>query len=183
LSEGGSYGGPLDITGIDPRTCGSNQATSGITALSPSVDPNQCDYSTVAGTASTAAGSLYIPNPVTGTFNTPGTYRDPWELGMNLAISYDVSPKVKLNLTAANIYHTCFGGTKAAWTTLNPPGKNVCFYGANGAFTSNYYNGTSQFDTAANGVAPQVWQQQPYNPGAGGVSIPMNLYFSVDIKL
>src|SRR6185312_9056696 len=107
LQEGGSYGGPLDTVGIDPRTCANNsQDTRGgtitpITALSPSTNPFQCDFSTWSGSNSIAAGNLYIPNPATGQFNTPGQYRDPWELGANLAITYDVSPKVKFNLTAA----------------------------------------------------------------------------------
>jgi hypothetical protein len=189
LSEGGSYGGPLDSFGYDPRVCGGNSDTTAnggnnVVALSPGTNPNQCDWTTVGtNTLSQAAGRLYVPNPATGRFNTPGQYRNPWEFGANLAITYDVSPKVQANLTVANIYHTCFGGTKAAWTTLYPPGKNVCGYGANGLYTSNFYQGTSQFDTAANGIAPQPWQQQPYNPGFGGVSIPVNLYFSVNIKL
>ena len=102
---------------------------------------------------------------------------------MNLAVTYDVSPKVKLNLTAANLYHTCFGGSKGPWTTLYSPGRNVCGYTPNPLYVSNFYNGTSMFDTAANGVAPQAFQQQPYSPTVGGISIPINLYFSVDITL
>jgi len=185
ITQGSTYGGPLDTRGIDPRNCASNSSLAGsnIVALSPNTNPFQCDFSTWAGSSSIAAGNLYIPNPATGTFNTPGQYRNPWELGVNMAISYDVSPKVQLNLTIANLYHNCFGGSTAPWTTNYPPGKNVCAYGANGLYTSNFYNGTSQFDTAANGSTPQPWQQQPYNPGVGGVSIPTNLYFSVNIKL
>jgi hypothetical protein len=153
-------------------------------ALSPGTNPYQCDYSTVSGTASTAAGRLFIPNPNTGSFDSIGQYRSPWELGVNLAVTYDLSPKVKLNLTAANIYHNCFGGSKTAWTTLYAPDKNTCIYNQNPFYVSNYYNGTSMFDTAANGVAPQKFAQQPYGPQEGTVgSIPMNLYFSVDIKL
>jgi hypothetical protein len=190
LTEGGSYGAPLDTLGLDPRTCFSNQNTvanggNGVVTLSPNTNPYSCDWVNSTGLTSNVApnGRLWIPNPATGNFNTPGQYRDPWELGANLAITYDISPKVKANLTIANLYHTCFGGSTAPWTALYPPGKNVCFYGANGAYVSNVYEGTSMFDTAANGLAPQPWQQQPYNPGSGGVSIPMNLYFSVDIKL
>ena len=85
-------------------------------------------------------------------------------------------------LTIANAWHTCFGGTKAAWTTL-PAGQGVCLYYPNPLYVSNFYNGTSMFDTAANGVSPAAFQQQPYAPFYGGTSIPVNLYFSVNVKL
>ena len=183
LTQGPSYGGPLDVAGVDPRSCTQNALGAGITAVSPGTDPNACNILQDGTSYSTAAGKLFIPNPVTGSFNTPGQYRNPWELGANLAVTYDVSPKVKANLTVANLWHTCFGGSKGPWTTLYSPSSNVCGYVANPLYVSNFYNGTSMFDTAANGISPQPFQQQPYAPTVGGASIPMNVYFSLDIKL
>ncbi len=46
FQTGGFYGSPLDTLGVDPRTCVSNSATTGITKLSPKTNPLQCNYLT-----------------------------------------------------------------------------------------------------------------------------------------
>ncbi|MFZ0635591.1 MAG: TonB-dependent receptor, partial [Candidatus Acidiferrales bacterium] len=107
LQEGNSYGGPLDVVGIDPRTCGQNSATAGITAVSPGTNPFQCDALSEAGTYSTAAAVLYTPNFQTGSFASPGQFRNPWVLVTNLQLSYDISPKLTATVTVADIAHTC----------------------------------------------------------------------------
>jgi len=211
LQEGTSYGGPLDTNGVDPRGCGYNSISAvennpafdptkpvgpgnmpttpvtPITALSPSTNPQQCEFSSYGGTQSNNGGGfLYIPNPVTGNFNTQGQYRNPWQLGLNVAMSYDVSSKVSLKFTVANLYRTCFGGSKEPWTSAYAAGKNVCGYipaGPAGAYVSNFYNGTSPADAAANGIAAQPWQTQPYLPTGNGFVQPLNMYFTVNVKL
>ncbi len=202
--EGSSYGGPLDTYGFDPRTCGANSssatridpatgnpvAVTPITAVSPNTDPFKCDVLTSVGTFSTAAGQLFIPNPQTGSFAAPGQYRNPWIMVGNLALTYDVSPRISANVTFANLFHTCFGGSSEPWTTANPPGRYVCGYEANGPtgfYNSNFYNGTSPNDIAANGVAVPSWQQNSYSPrsfsDAGAIPNPLNVYFQVTVKI
>lgn len=200
LVEGSSYGGPMDVVGVDPRTCsvnssstvftdgdGNDDATVPITSVSPNTNPLQCNYWASAGTASTAAGNLYIPNPQTGAFTTPGEYRNPWLLVANVAASYELSPRVTAKLTVANLYHTCFGGSKEPWTSVYSPSGAFCAYNPNGYYTSNFYNGTSANDYAANGTTPYPWQTQSYVPGtgsdAGFVPAPLNVYLQLSIKL
>ena len=44
FQTGGFYGSPLDIEGLDPRTCTLNSAATGITKVSPKTNPLQCNY-------------------------------------------------------------------------------------------------------------------------------------------
>ena len=187
LTEGNSYGGPLDVVGVDPRTCAQNSATAGITAVSPNTNPYQCDALSDVGTYSTAAASLYVPNFQTGSFASPGEFRNPWVLATNLQLSYDISPKITATLTVADIFHTCFGGSKEPWTNAYPAGPNYCSYIANGFYAGNFYNGTGPNDTAANGFTPYPWQEQSYTPALndnlGNNPPPLNVYFQVNVKL
>ncbi len=206
LAQGPGYGGPLDIIGEDPRTCGANssQATrtvggvtvpvTPITSLSPGTDPFKCDALTATGTLSNAAGQLYIPNPQTGTFALPGQYREPWIMVGNLGLTYDVSPRISASVTLANLFHTCFGGTSAPWTTAYGPSPNTCAYlsagpATTGEYVSNFYNGTSPNDVAANGVAPRPWQTQSYLPtqgfgsAAGTIPSPFTAFFQLTVKI
>lgn len=191
LQAGAPYGGPLDFIGQDPRICAYNQgsAKSGpITGLSPSTNPEACDYRTVVGAAGGAPqfGYLYIPDPQTGSFTKYGGFNEPNIAMMNLQLSYDVSPKVTLQLTAANLWHTCFGGTKGPWTTAYPPSSTVCGYYPNGLYVSNYYNGTGPTDTAANGTTIPAFELQSYAPKANntiGGFFPFQLYLQAQIKL
>lgn len=185
ITEGASYGGPLDVIGIDPRTCANNSLTAGITKVSASTDPYQCDALSTSGTFSNAAGVLYIPNPQTGSFATVGAFRNPWLMTGNLAFTYEMSPRISANVTLANLFHTCFGGTKAPWTSAYPAGQNICSYGANSLYVSNFYNGTGPKDLAANGVSPQPWQLNSYTPtrtADSGTPFPLNVYFQLNIK-
>ena len=197
LTQGSSYGSPLDVVGIDPRACGANQTA--LVATDPGITGTtvqNCDYGTTGGglaSASSAAGYLYIPNPENGnTFATPGQFRNPWLLVGNLAMTYDISPKVSANLTIGNLFHTCFGGTKAAWTSAYAPGANYCAYGPNwfaySGVGTGAYNGSGPTDALANGVANvPAWQLHSYFPApandSGGISSPLNFFFSVNVKL
>ncbi|MGA8473935.1 MAG: TonB-dependent receptor, partial [Candidatus Cybelea sp.] len=55
FQTGGFYGSPLDVQGLDPRSCTLNSAATGITAVSPKTNPLQCNY-------------LYSRNIGTGSF-------------------------------------------------------------------------------------------------------------------
>ncbi len=186
LVSGSSYGSPLTTQGVDPRTC---------TATDPTT-PNQCDWTSINAAGATQTGLLYVPNWQTGQFDAPGTYHNPNLLLGNVALSYDVSPRISLNLTMSNIFHTCFGGTKAAWTSAYAPSSTVCGYGANGFQVSNFQRGagasnpssSAAFNSAANGgFTPQNWQFQSYVPTngsfAGTIPPPFNAYLTVTIKM
>jgi hypothetical protein len=111
----------------------------------------------------------------------------------NLAVTYDVSPKITLALTGTNIFHTCFGGSSEPWTTAFPPGPNSCGYLAAGGvlnstiYPANFYNGTGINDKAANKFTTPF--QQSYFPSTGNIGAigsalpPFNVYFNAQIKL
>jgi hypothetical protein len=187
--QGSAYGGPMDVVGYDPRTCAANSSALGsnIVAVSPKTNPLQCDYLSTNGTISSAAGQLFVPNPQTGAFASPGVYRNPWLMVGNLQFSYDVSPKVSAQVTLANLFHSCFGGSKEPWTSAYAPGQYFCGYTPNLFYVGNYYNGTSATDFAANGTTPYPWQQQSYVPSngssAGVVPSPFDVFFQVNVKM
>jgi hypothetical protein len=186
VATGSSYGSPFTVEGVDPRLC---------TQVDPNQSGNQCAYTSLIGQGATPTGLLFVPNPFTGTFDSIGVYRNPNILVGNLAISYDISPKLSVNVTAANLFHTCFGGSSEPWTTANPPGQSVCGYTRNSAFVSNYQLGPgyltpgqpSTYSAAANGTSLYSWQQYPYAPtngsNAGIIPPPFNIYITFNVKL
>lgn len=181
FESGTPYGGPLDITGEDPRTCEFNQTQTG-------VDPGSenCDYTTEDNVGGGPFGYLYIPNPQTGKFANIGEYTEPNIVVGNIQATYDVSPRLRLQVTAADLFHTCFGGSVEPWTTVNSPGQYICGYGANGLYTANFYNGTGPNDVAVNGEPQPEYEAYSYNPKANntqGGFIPFNLYISAQIHL
>lgn len=111
----------------------------------------------------------------------------------DLQISYDVSPRIKLTILGASLFHACFGGTAEPWTAANPPSNVTCGYGpAGGAFNStlypaNFYNGTSVNDFAANKARTpftQSYSPANLNNGAIGAGVPpVNVYFNAQVKI
>jgi hypothetical protein len=192
FQSGGYYGNPLDVVGLDPRACLQNSATTGITKVSPKTNPLQCNYLTQSSPGTGPFAYLYIPNPQTGAFPM-NSYQNPSIIVGNLQVSYELSPKIKLSAIGANLFHTCFGGTSEPWTQANPPGFATCGYGAAGGplnstvYPSNFYNGTSANDFAANKVHPlytQSYYPTALNNGAlGGGPPPINVYFNAQIRI
>src|SRR5262249_13899302 len=136
-ATGSSYGSPVTTQGVDPRECAGLDST-----VAPAASgAQQCDYTTLEAAGATATGLFYVPNWQTGTFDGVGQYHNPTILTGNVAFSYDLSPKISVNLTLANVFHTCFGGSKEPWTSAYPAGTNVCGYGANGLQVSNFQLG------------------------------------------
>ncbi len=175
FTSGNPYGVPLDTPGIDPRTCTANS-----TAIPTSPDPLKADYTT-------CGGSVNVPNPENGgRFTSLGQYRNPDQFTMNVALSYDVSPKITVNAILANVYNRCFGGTATPWTAAFPPGGSRCLYGSNGfaptptATFGGFYNGSSPNDLAANGVPLNPYIAHPYQPI--GYTMPFEAFFGVQIK-
>jgi hypothetical protein len=156
---GAQYGSPLAVTGVDPRTCWANQ-TNVPTAYNKGL-PN---YNACFFAEGNSYGTLYVPNPYTGKFDSPGQYQNPWFFNLNVNVSYELSNKVKATLVLSNIYNTCFGGTSTPWSGASPPGYWACGYLPNDIYTSNFFNGKSANDVAANGVKPLPQQLYPYQP-------------------
>jgi hypothetical protein len=177
FQTGAAYGSPLAVGGVDPRTCAANQQMSGI--ATPGTDPLYPNYTTCSG-ADTAYGYLYTPNPVTGNFDNIGAYQNPSVFTINAMVSYDITPRVKLNLTLADVFHTCFGGSKVPWSYTQG-----CYYTANSYYPSNFYNGAGPNDVAANGaVTPSAYSNPYYAAGTfGNMPFPFNAYLTLSVKL
>lgn len=150
---GARYGEPETTVGIDPSSCGAPLA-----GTSPSTDPRY-PYGAAGGgsfDATNCASQLVIPDPYTGVFDNIGAFVEPNELAANLQVRYNVSPKITLVGTFANLVNTCWGGTKEAWTVSD---RNVCSY--------------NLMNTA--GVVPPVGNL--YNPPATVASFPRLLQY------
>jgi hypothetical protein len=176
---GNRYGSPETTPGIDP-------AAGGCATNPTAIDAGRYPYGAAGGAgfdAMNCASTIVIPNQYTKTFDLPGAFVNPNEFLMNLQISYDVSPKVTLVGTFANIVNTCWGGTKAAWTINN---SNVCSYGILNTAgvippSGNVYNP---------GATIQPFLQYPYGGYLGAVNVdgnstkmPFQFYIEGRIKL
>lgn len=183
LQGGQQYGTPGDFSGIDPRSCFENQSGAG---LNLPANSQLADYQACPRT-------VVVPNPLTGSFNTVGQYREPWQLNIGGQASYDVSNRITLSLSMANIVNRCFGGSKGAWTDAYKPNNVVCGYAANGGYLlyspnqayntagMGYYYGNSPHDPANGTAGYPNWMNQAYAPYSNG--LPFQAYFSVNIKL
>jgi hypothetical protein len=194
FQTGGFYGSPLDFNGEDPRTCMLNSAGTGITKVSPKTNPLQCNYLSITAPGLSPLGYFYIPDPQTGSFAFDN-YEQPSLIVGNLQVSYDVSPQIKITVLAANLFHTCFGGSKEPWTAANPPSTFICgYYAAGGSlnnslYPSNYYNGTGINDFAANKARTPAAFQQSYmagtanNAALGAFPPPFNLFINASVRI
>ncbi len=194
FQTGGFYGSPLDTEGLDPRTCLQNSAAAGITKASPKTNPLQCNYLSITAPGLGPFSYLYIPDPQTGAFLFDN-YEQPSSIVGNLQLSYDVSPRIRLMVLGANLFHSCFGGSSAPWTSAIPPSNVVCGYGPAGGslnstlYPANFYNGTGINDFKANGARTPANFQQSYTPtggnnGAIGAAVqPINVYFNAQVKI
>jgi hypothetical protein len=189
LNEGTTYGTPADFQGLDPRTCRSNQSSE---AIPDAPDPLTADYTSchqaAVGAGGSRTGYLFIPNPYTGKFDTFGQFQQPWQLNLGLQLEYDLSKAATVNLTVVNLANSCFGGSQEPWTSAYPPNAQVCGYGRNKFFISNFFNGSSPNDLAANGVPLNKYFTVPFAPSYGDVNsfnlpMPTQLFFQVNFKV
>ena len=187
FDEGQPYGNPADVMGIDPRTCSLNSAK-----IPTAPNPLQANYTTCGLAATqngTATGVLYIPDPATKQFDSFGVFRQPSQLNLSLQIGYQATPNIKINALLANLVNACFGGSQEPWSKLFPPNSYTCGYIPNYYYVSNFYNGGSPNDRAANGGIPlnEAFATEYIPAFADTNSLvlpnPFNAYFSVDIRL
>ena len=92
------------------------------------------------------------------------------------------------NFTVVNLVNSCFGGSSEPWTKAYPPNSQVCGYTYNKFFISNFFNGSSPNDVAANGVPLNKYFTVPFAPAYGDVNsfnlpLPLQLFFQVQFKM
>ncbi len=188
LLEGSTYGTPADVQGVDPRACGANQGSRGIKSGNPlNADYTSCTFALTSD--GTDPGTLYIPNPQTGSFDTFGQFRQPWQFNLGLQMSYDFTPRVSGRFIVTNLLNRCFGGSSEPWSRAYPPDSAICGYESNIFYNGgHYFNGTSPSDTAANGAAENPYFAQSFAPAfgdafSGNYPLAMNFFFSLEVKL
>ncbi|MBV8149866.1 MAG: hypothetical protein JO092_12290, partial [Candidatus Eremiobacteraeota bacterium] len=182
---GNRYGAPLVWPGIDPAS-GCGPPLPGSTAGDP-----RYPYGASGGGPYNAdnpshfcSPALSVPDPYTGQFDAIGAFREPAQLLGHLRIGYDISPRLSLTITLANLLQTCFGGQTTGFTYLQT--SNVCSY-------TNLVGGPST-PPAGNAYNPrdnvQTFLKYPYEPYFGtyndlssSLMQPFNAYFTVRVKI
>ena len=179
FTAGNRYGAPETMPGVDPATC-----LGGLASFAKG-DPRY-PYGAPGGDgydATTCSGTLNaIPDSYTGQFDALGAFREPAQLLANLRMSYQVSKRVELVATFANLIDRCFGGQNTAFTYYSSP--QVCSYGSLGAGSSPVGNVYNPGDNV------QTFLRYPYEPTFGtyndnGDSTihPFSAYLSLRVKL
>lgn len=176
---GNRYGAPETMPGIDPAA--------GCTPLAGGIkgDPRY-PYGAPGGApynSHTCLGQLNaIPDSFTGVFDALGAFREPGQLMAHLQLSYDLSPKVSLTLTLANLLSTCFGGQNTPFTYYWS--RAVCQYGGLAQALPPVGNVYNPHDNV------QTFQRYPYEPGFGTYNdlndstvAPFAAYFGVRFKI
>ena len=188
LAEGTTYGTPADVQGLDPRSCHANQGSIHIATPNPgNADYTSCSFALTSDGSD--PGTLYIPNPQTGSFDTFGEFRQPWQFNLGLQMSYDFTPRISGRFIVSNLLNRCFGGSNEPWTRAYPPNGVICGYSSNIFYNGgNYYNGSSPSDVAANGAKQNPFFSQSFVPSFGdpfsaNYPLALNMYFSLQVKL
>ncbi len=112
--------------------------------------------------------AVSIPDFQTGRYDGIGGYREPNNFLLHMQISYDLSKRVSLVGTFANIYTACFGGSKVPWAI-----GGACGYSPNNLLPiANNLNP---------GDATQPIVKNFYNPYFN--TFPFNMYVEARVKL
>jgi hypothetical protein len=171
---GQKYGAPLTTFGVAPNACTATLA--GTTTGDP-----RYNYGAVGGApfdASKCTTLAGIPDPYTKVFDGLGGFTAPSQLLAHLQFSYDVSDRVTLTATFANLINRCFGGSQNGFQVAG-----ACSYGVVedgfGGDIGNVYN-------PGQAIQP-VWNT-PYFPSfAGGPSpsqgSPFSFFVNARVKL
>jgi TonB dependent receptor/Carboxypeptidase regulatory-like domain len=172
---GQRYGVPQASNGVLPDTCSALLGATTVTG-----DPRY----PVGGTgapydAASCTTGLAIPNPFNGQFDGIGAFVQPSQLQLHLQVSYDLNKRITLVGNFANLYTSCFGGTKVPWAVpgacsytstygFNPPGQSAGYP----QYVGNVYNPGDNI---------QPFLATPYDPLFKG--FPFNMYFEARIKM
>jgi TonB dependent receptor/Carboxypeptidase regulatory-like domain/TonB-dependent Receptor Plug Domain len=147
----------------------------GVPITTPGVDPTSC--APIPGTtrydAPTCTNTIAIPNQYTGNFDGIGQFVQPTLVTLHLQTSYDVSKRVTLVANFANLFSSCFGGSKVPWSV-----GGACSYG-----TPAWGSGIPPVGNVYNpGDAIQPILNTPYGPSFGAAP-PFNMYFEARLKI
>lgn len=116
--SGSRYGAPQQQIGINPATCAPLMG-------SLAGDPRYpFGGSGLPYDATTCALTMVIPDQFSGVFDAPGAFVEPSYVGVHAQIAYDVSSRTAIQLTAANLFSSCFGGSREPWVL----GVHQCGY-------------------------------------------------------
>ncbi|HEY6327491.1 MAG TPA: TonB-dependent receptor [Candidatus Cybelea sp.] len=172
FSSGAEYGAPTAWPGYNPTSC-YLPSSKWIAAHGNAADPAACD--------DFGRLPVFIPDKFTGGFDNLGAFKEPWQLQMGLAFSYDVTPRVTARLSFTNLLDIC-GQRGYSWD--NP---SVCVYGS---LPTNFLYPAGNFYPNANSAHPPPQLQYPYafwfngnNTGFLGVTAPMQITGSLNVKL
>jgi hypothetical protein len=181
---GGKYGYPQTMPGIDPAACSAVLPVGGANG-GGRYDATKCG---VGGNFVAA-----IPDTYTGVFDGIGAFTQPNLIALNLQLTYEVSPRISLTGTLANIVNTCWGGTKAPWTFTD---GDVCSYAANGyqnGFAGEIQPVGNMYNPAGfHGSVVQPLVKYPYganfgpaspNNADGAIKNPFQVYLTAKIKI
>ncbi|HTU69692.1 MAG TPA: TonB-dependent receptor [Candidatus Baltobacteraceae bacterium] len=178
FSAGNRYGYPLAETGYDPSSCGT-----------PTAFPIGSVYYGSAGgygsaaDPSTCGAELDIPDISTGKFDDIGAFITPSRYTLSTQLTYDLSPRITVVATLANIFDICSGGTKAPWTENTPglPSKAICGYGPSVQTEYGFAPGNLSALTSTGAQLAQPIGSYAYAPFVG--SLPFNAYVDFRIRL
>ena len=177
FQAGARYGSPESMPGVAPDSaCGT---------LAPGTDPRY-PYGNPGPNTYNAMGctdaSVVIPDPYTKQFDSLGAFVQPSQIMLNLQMSYDVSPRITLVGTFANLVDSCWGGTKQAWTVTD---HNICAYGIVEAGlippVGNVYNPGAQIMPALQ--FPYLGTLSPTNVDSSSEKQPFQFFLETRIKL
>ena len=126
--------------------------------------------------AGNCGASLIIPDQFTNRFDGIGAFVEPSYLAVHLQLSYELNKRVTLVGNFANLYTSCFGGTKVPFAI-----SGACGYGVqnDGSFipVGNAYN-------PGNTIQPAL--AYPYFPAFGSfpqTGFPFSMFFEARIKI
>jgi hypothetical protein len=118
-------------------------------------------------------GTIPVPDLATGRFDAIGGFVQPSFLQLNTQFSLDVTKRVTLVATLANLYTNYFGGSKTAWTVKGAQGYGIQGLGSGAVTpTGNVYDpGGPLQPYTANTYIPQFY------------GFPFSVYVEARIKL
>jgi hypothetical protein len=172
FSSGAEYGAPTEWPGYIPTSC-EQPKSAWRAAHGNAADPALCNDS--------GSLPLFIPDPFTNGYDNLGAFKQPWQLQMGIALTYDVSPKVTARLNFTNLLDVC-GQRGYAWDQ-----SWICAYGS---LPTNFLYPAGNFYPNSSSSRPPPQLQYPYsfwfngnNTGFLGVVQPLQVTGSLTLRL
>lgn len=172
FNSGAEYGAPTAWPGFNPQSCYA-PPRSWTSVHGNAADPASCDdFFNLP---------LFIPDPYTKGYDNLGAFKEPWQLQMGLAFTYDASSRITFRLNLTNLLDIC-GQRGYPWD--NP---DVCAYGS---LPTNFLYPAGNFYPNSVSSRPPAQLQYPYafwfngnNTGFLGVVQPLQVTGTVSVRL